>query len=135
MRISDWSSDVCSSDLKYEIIVEQLAQAHKVSGTALADISTDLGLTETLTIGLDGGTTATVDVTADMSASDVVYAINAVSSTTGARAPAVKVADGDYRIVFTAEENNKAIQITGDRGATLAALNVSADHGDRQSVV
>src|SRR3546814_11313649 len=106
MRISDWSSDVCSSDLfeqksafvssnsstaateilgatatnnaqagKYEIIVEQLAQAHKVSGTALADISTDLGLTETLTIGLDGGTTATVDVTADMSASDVVYAI------------------------------------------------------------
>src|SRR3546814_2402473 len=44
---------------KYEIIVEQLAQAHKVSGTALADISTDLGLTETLTIGLDGGTTAT----------------------------------------------------------------------------
>src|SRR3546814_9057207 len=105
MRISDWSSDVCSSDLlstlqsavnglrsppgltgvlsnvfeqksafvssnsstaateilgatatnnaqagKYEIIVEQLAQAHKVSGTALADISTDLGLTETLPI-------------------------------------------------------------------------------------
>src|SRR3546814_3258751 len=94
MRISDWSSDVCSSDL-----------------------------------GLDGGTTATVDVTADMSASDVVYAINAVSSTTGARASAVKVADGDYRIVFTAEETNKAIQITGDSGATLAALNVSADNG------
>src|SRR3546814_5409294 len=64
-----------------------------------------------------------------MSASDVVYAINAVSSTTGARASAVKVADGDYRIVFTAEETNKAIQITGDSGATLAALNVSADNG------
>src|SRR3546814_8132209 len=96
MRISDWSSDVCSSDLKYEIIVEQLAQAHKVSGTALADISTDLGLTETLTIGLDGGTTATVDVTADMSASDVVYAINAVSSTTGARASAVKVRSEEH---------------------------------------
>src|SRR3546814_17953480 len=42
---------------------------------------------------------------------------------------AVKVADGDYRIVFTAEETNKAIQITGDSGATLAALNVSADNG------
>src|SRR3546814_19488510 len=64
-----------------------------------------------------------------MSASDVVYAINAVSSTTGARASAVKVADGDYRIVFTAEETNKAIQITGDSGATLAALNVYADNG------
>src|SRR3546814_19469974 len=120
MRISDWSSDVCSSDLKYEIIVEQLAQAHKVSGTALADISTDLGLTETLTIGLDGGTTATVDVTADMSASDVVSALNAVSSPTGARASAVKVADGDYRIFFTAEETTKAIPHTETSGATPA---------------
>src|SRR3546814_17519867 len=113
MRISDWSSDVCSSDLlstlqsavnglrsppgltgvlsnvfeqksafvssnsstaateilgatatnkaqagKYEIIVEQLAQAHKVSGTALADIPTDPGLPETPTHGLSGPTTA-----------------------------------------------------------------------------
>src|SRR3546814_16763895 len=32
-------------------------------------------------------------------------------------------------LVFTAEETNKAIQITGDSGATLAALNVSADNG------
>src|SRR3546814_11585051 len=94
MRISDWSSDVCSSDL-----------------------------------GLDGGTTATVDVTADLSASHVVYAINAVSSTTGARASAVKVADGEYRIVLHAEATNKSTQITGDTGPPITAVNVSADHG------
>ena len=115
---------------KYEIEVEQLAQAHKVSGGTLADISTDLNVTETLTIGLAGGTTVDVDITADMSASEVVYAINAVSGTTGVRASALKIAEGDYRIVFTAEETNKAIEITGDNnGATLAALNVSADNG------
>ena len=113
---------------KYQIEVLQIAQAHKVSGSTLADVTTDLGVTETLTIGLDGGTTATVDVTADMSASEVVFAINAVSGTTGVRASALKIADGDYRIVFTAEETNKAIQITGN-GATLAALGVSADNG------
>jgi len=118
---------------KYQIEVIQLAQAHKVSGSTLADVSTALGVTETLTIGLDGGTTATVDVTADMTASEVVYAINAVSGTTGVRASALKIANGDYRIVFTAEETNKAIQITGDSAdpalGTLAALGVSADNG------
>jgi flagellar hook-associated protein 2 len=115
---------------KYEIEVLQIAQAHKVSGGTLADVTTALGATETLTIGLDGGTTATVDITADMTASEVVFAINAVSGTTGVRASALKIANGDYRIVFTAEETNKAIQITGDNGgATLAALGVSADNG------
>ena len=113
---------------KYQIEVLQIAQAHKVSGSTLADVTTDLGATETLTIGLAGGTTATVDVTADMSASEVVFAINAVAGTTGVRASALKIADGDYRIVFTAEETNKAIQITGN-GATLDALGVSADNG------
>ena len=115
---------------KYDIVVHQLAQAHKVSGSTLADTSTDLEVTETLTVGLDGGTTAEIEVTSDMSAADVVYAINAVSGTTGVRASALKIADGDYRVVFTAEETNKAIQITGDNaGATLDALNVSTDNG------
>lgn len=115
---------------KYEIQVEQLAEAHKVSGSTLADASAALGVAETLTIGLAGGTTVDIAVTTDMSATDVVYAVNAVSGTTGVRASAVKIADGDYRIVFTAEETNKALQITGDNGgATLAALNVSVDNG------
>lgn len=115
---------------RYDIEVLQLAQAHKVSGSSLADVSTALGVTETLTIGLAGGATATVDITADMTASEVVYAINAVSGTTGLRASALKIAEGDYRVVFTAEDTNKAIQIAGDNGgATLAALGVSADNG------
>ena len=114
----------------YEIEVLQIAEAHKVSGSTLADVTTALGVTETITVGLAGGDTADIDITADMTATDVVYAINAVTGTTGVRASALKIADGDYRIVFTAEDTNKDIQITGDNaGATLAALNVSADNG------
>jgi flagellar hook-associated protein 2 len=114
----------------YEIEVLQIAQAHKVSGGTLADKSTPLGVAETITVGLAGGDTADIEITADMTAADVVFAINAVKSTTGVRATALKIADGDYRIVFTAEETNKEIQITGDAaGATLAELNVSADNG------
>ncbi|MGF1631425.1 MAG: flagellar filament capping protein FliD [Kiloniellaceae bacterium] len=115
---------------KYQIEVLQIAQAHKVSGSTLADASAALGVAETITVGLAGGTTANIEITAGMSAADVVFAVNGVSGTTGVRASAIKVADGDYRIVFTAEKTNKAIEITGDSGgATLAALNVSADNG------
>ncbi|MEO3429429.1 flagellar filament capping protein FliD [Pelagibius sp. CAU 1746] len=114
----------------YEIVVQQIAEAHKVSGSTLADVSTALGVTETITVGLAGGTTADIAVTPDMTATDVVYAINAVSSTTGVRASALKIAAGDYRVVLTAEDTNKAIQVTGDNaGATLAALGLSADNG------
>src|SRR5690606_23898814 len=112
---------------KYQIEVLQVAQAHKVAGGTLADTSTDLGVSETMTVGLAGGATADINVTADMSAADVVYAINAVTGTTGVRASALKIAEGDYRIVFTAEETNKAIQVTG--AATLDALKLSTDNG------
>lgn len=123
----------------YQIEVLQVAQAHKVSGSTLADVSTALGVTETLTIGLAGaaaGETAQVNVTSTMNAADVVFAINSVTKTTGVRASALKIATGDYRIVLTAEDTNKAIEITGDNaGATLAALNVSADNGATYNTV
>lgn len=120
----------------YEIEVLQIAEAHKVSGSTLADVSTALGVTETITVGLAGGSTVDIDVTTDMTATDVVFAVNAVRDTTGVRASALKIADGDYRIVFTAEETNKDIQITGDNGgATLAALGVSADNGATYTTV
>lgn len=123
----------------YEIDVLQIAEAHKISGSTLTDVTTALGVTETLTINLAGAAaeeTATIDITADMTATDVVFAINAVTGTTGVRASALKIADNDFRIVFTAEETNKDIEITGDNGgATLNALNVSTDNGATYTTV
>ncbi len=123
----------------YEIEVLQIAEAHKVSGGTLADVSTALGVTETLTVGLAGGTTVDIDITSDMTAEDVVYAMNAVTGTTGVRASALKIADSDYRIVFTAEDTNKDIEVSGDSllaiNGTLAALNMSVDNGTTYDTV
>ncbi|NIA69466.1 flagellar filament capping protein FliD [Pelagibius litoralis] len=110
----------------YEIEVLQIAEAHKISSDTLADVTTDLNVTETLTINLAGATaeeTANIDIVPGMTASDVVFAINAVSGTTGVRASALKIAENDYRIVFTAEETNKNIELTGAN--TLIALNAT----------
>lgn len=110
----------------YEIDVLQIAQAHKISGGTLADVTTNLGVTETLTVNLAGATaeeTVDIAITDGMTATDVVFAINAVTGTTGVRASALKIADGDYRIVFTAEETNRNIELTG--AATLAGLNAT----------
>ncbi len=110
----------------YEIDVLQVAQAHKISGGTLADVTTNLGVTETLTVNLAGATaeeTVDIAITDGMTATDVVFAINAVTGTTGVRASALKIADGDYRIVFTAEETNRNIEIAG--AATLAGLNAT----------
>ena len=111
----------------YEIDVLQIAQAHKISGGTLADVTTNLGVTETLTVNLAGATaeeTVDIAITDGMTATDVVFAINAVTGTTGVRASALKIADGDYRIVFTAEETNRNIELTG--AATLTELNATA---------
>src|SRR3546814_10203450 len=35
MRISDWSSDVCSSDLRWRVVAEPVARAHRVGAHRL----------------------------------------------------------------------------------------------------
>ncbi|MGH6947727.1 MAG: flagellar filament capping protein FliD [Kiloniellales bacterium] len=114
----------------YDITVQQLAQAHKVAGGAVADATAALGVTETLTVGVAGGTTADLAITATMSLNDIVTAINAQTSTTGVRASTIKFGANDTRIVFTATETNKALTLSGDSGgALLSAIGVSADNG------
>jgi flagellar hook-associated protein 2 len=114
----------------YEFDVQQIATAHKITGGTIADDTAALGLAETLTIGLDGGTTSDIAVTADMSLDSIVTAINTQSAVTGVRASSLKIAEGDYRIVLTGEDTNKAMTLTGDGGGTvLSALGISADNG------
>ena len=99
--LSSSDSDVTATDILgatadntaqpgiHTIVVDQVATAHKVAGTTIADSSAALGVTETLTINLAGAgaeETATIDIDASQSAADVVNAVNAVTSTTGIRA-------------------------------------------------
>lgn len=117
----------------HEIIVDQIATAHKISSATITDPDTALGVTETLTINLAGAAaeeTATVDVDATTTAGDLVSLINNQTSVTGVRASLIQVADSDYRLVLSAEDTNKDIEFTGDNGgATAAALGLSADNG------
>lgn len=114
----------------YEFEIINIAKAHKITGGSLADNTTGLGVADTLTIGLDGGDTVDINVTADMNLDSLVAAINSQSDTTGIRASSLKIADGDFRIVMTAEETNKTITMSAAGGnALLNTLGISADNG------
>ncbi|WP_085904322.1 flagellar filament capping protein FliD [Kiloniella majae] len=97
----------------YEIEVLQVATANKTSSGSVVDATAAQGVTDTITLGLSGGTTKDISITADMSLNDIAGAINGVSSDTGVRASVIKVGDNDFRLVMTAEETGKAITLSG----------------------
>ncbi|WP_085900802.1 flagellar filament capping protein FliD [Kiloniella majae] len=97
----------------YEIEVLQVATANKISSGVVADATAAQGVTDTITLGLTGGTTKDIAITADMSLNDIASAINGTTSDTGVRASVIKVGDNDFRLVMTAEETGKAISLTG----------------------
>lgn len=99
----------------YALTVTQLAKAMKVASTA-QDSSSALGSSGDFTIGVEGGTTATIAVTASMTISDLATAINAQSGTTGVSATLLKVDDGDYRLVLSASSTDVDIQVSDTSG-------------------
>lgn len=99
----------------YALTVTQLAKAMKVASTA-QDSSAALGSSGDFTIGVEGGTTATIAVTASMTISDLATAINAQSGTTGVSATLLKVDDGDYRLVLSASSTDVDIQVSDTSG-------------------
>lgn len=117
----------------YEITVSQLAKAMKVASDA-QDASTALGASGDFTIGVAGGTSATIAVTADMTLSDLADAINAQSDTTGVSATLLKVSTGAYRLVLSAADTDVDIQLTDTSGAA-AAIGLVDDSGDFANVL
>jgi flagellar hook-associated protein 2 len=113
------SADDDAVAASYAITVTQLAKAMKVASTA-QDATTALGSSGDFTIGVEGGTTATIAVTADMTLKDLASAINAQSGTTGVSATLLKVDDGDYRLVLSADDTDVDIQVTDASGAAQA---------------
>ncbi|WP_020592198.1 flagellar filament capping protein FliD [Kiloniella laminariae] len=105
----------------YEVEVLQIATANKISSGTVADATAAQGLTDTLTIGLAGGTTKDISITSSMTLNDIAEAINGVKADTGVRASVIKVADNDFRLIMTAEETGKAITLSGSSGEFLTA--------------
>jgi flagellar hook-associated protein 2 len=101
----------------HTLTVTQIATAHKVIGTSVADKTADMNLTGTFSIGLEGGTSADISITSSMSLEDIVDAINAQAETTNVQASIIQISSSQYEMILTASEDNADITtsvVSGD---------------------
>ena len=101
----------------HTLTVTQIATAHKVIGTSVADKTADMNLTGTFSIGLEGGTSADISITGSMSLEDIVDAINAQVETTNVQASIIQISSSQYEMILTASEDNADIStsvVSGD---------------------
>lgn len=101
----------------YTIQVTQRATAQRVgSTTGIADSTIAQGFNGSFDVGLAGGTAATINITNTMTLQEIANAINAQRNTTGVQASVLKVAEGDFKLVMTATQTNKEIEISNVAG-------------------
>ena len=114
----------------FTLEVERLATAHKLSAQPLGAAGQTLAeawnggtaFAGSLEIGLVGGTKASIAVDGGMSADDLRAAINAVSGETGVSASLLSVSATDRRLVLTATETGRAIELADAGGDGITAL-------------
>lgn len=114
----------------HTLTVTQIATAHKVIGTAVADKSADLGMTGTFSIGLEGGTSADISITSGMTLEDLVDTINAQTSTTNVQASIIQISSNQYEMILSATKDNADIAtsvVSGDD--VLTTLGVTDSSG------
>jgi len=103
----------------HQIVIEQVATAERIAGSGVSSKTTSLGYSGTFTIGEADGSSASIAVTSDMSLSDVENAINDQSATTGVTASILQVSSSEYMLVLTAQDTNKAIQLSSVSGTDI----------------
>lgn len=113
----------------YSLTVSQLATAQKVASGTYSSSSSALSLSGSFTIGTVDGDSVSIDVTEDMSLSDIASAINDESDTSGVKATVLKVSDSSYELVLTTEDTGETISV-GDDDGILQSLGVLDDSGD-----
>ncbi len=113
----------------HSITVSQLATTQKVASSAYASSSSALSLSGSFTIGTEGGSSVSIDVTSDMSLSDIASAINNQSSTSGVKATVLKVSDSSSELILTTADTGETISV-GDTDGVLKSMGVIDDNGD-----
>lgn len=108
----------------YELEIVQTAEVHKIAGSEIASNSEALGFEGTISLAVEDGTAASIDIATDMSLAEIAEAINAETDTTGVTASVIKVSESAYRLVLTAEDTAKEIVLTDDSGSALQDLGV-----------
>ncbi len=113
----------------YTVQVVSIATTHKVSSSEVADKTAALGLSGSFTLSETSGTATSIDVTSDMSLTQVAAAINKVSSTTGVTATLVKTSDSGYTMVLASADTGQSITAVDTSGGILNSLGVLDSDG------
>lgn len=113
----------------YSLTVSQLATAQKVASGSFGSSSSSLSLSGSFTIGTEDGDSVSVNVTQDMSLSDIASAINDESDTSGVKATVLKVSDSSYELILTTVDTGETISVS-DGDSVLQNLGVVDDSGD-----
>jgi flagellar hook-associated protein 2 len=116
--------------------ISQIATAQKVIGTSQSSETSELGYSGTFTLGLVGGSTASISVTSTMTLQDVVDTINAQTSTTDVQASIVQVSSGSYEMVLTGTQDAADISYSSSSGDdVLNKLGVTDSSGSFSDVL
>ena len=99
--------------------ISQIAVAHKVAGATQSSQTTPLGFSGTFSLGLAGGSSASITVTSGMTLQDVADAINTQSSTSNVEASIVQVSSGSYELVLTGTQDAADISYSSTSGDDL----------------
>jgi flagellar hook-associated protein 2 len=114
----------------FALEVTRLATAHKLTAQPLGPEGQTLaeawnggaGFAGNLEIGLAGGTKATIVVDGAMSADDLRAAVNAVAAQTGVQASIMSVSASERRLVLTAAETGREIELADAGGTAITGL-------------
>jgi flagellar hook-associated protein 2 len=123
------SVDAGTTTGTHTVTVTQLAQSERISSNTVSSRTTALGETGTFTIGESGKSSATINVTSDMSLNDIVTAINNNTSTTGVTASLVAVTSSTYKLVLTGGDTNQTINMSTTSGTVLSDLGITGSDG------
>jgi flagellar hook-associated protein 2 len=120
----------------HTLTISQIATAEKVVGSSQSSQTAALGYSGAFTLGLAGGSTASITVTSSMTMQDVVDAINSQTSTTNVEASIVQVSSGSYEMVLTGTQDAADISYSSTSGDdVLNKLGVTDSSGAFSSVL
>ncbi|MGH1403440.1 MAG: flagellar filament capping protein FliD [Alphaproteobacteria bacterium] len=108
----DVSLDDGVAEAEYDIVILQKAEEAKVTGTAVVDDTAALGYTGSFNIGLSGGSSVQIDITAGQSLQDLATAINAQSETSGVQASIIKVSETEFQLTLTGTQTAQDIEVS-----------------------
>ena len=100
----------------HTLTISQMATAQKVAGATQSSQTSALGLSGTFSIGLSGGSSASVTINSGMTLQQVADAINAQTSTTDVQASIVQLSGGSFELVLSGTQDAADISYSSTSG-------------------